>query len=80
MYQNNWEHYITFVSNILQMEKKSQMGLFLCNVIFNILIYILNFLKIDLMNKKTKKDFQNICNHCFYNIKGFILNYFWQIW
>jgi hypothetical protein len=78
MYQNSWNHYLNLWIQHFRTSIYIYMELSLYNTIFNILIYIFWKLEINVMNKKYPKFFFNNCNHYFYNVKGFIPN-FWQI-
>jgi len=46
---------ITISFCVFQIVKKKKLDLFLCNVIFNILVYVSKKIKINLMNKKLLK-------------------------
>jgi hypothetical protein len=46
-----------YVSNILEKIIELQMELLSHNIIFNVLVYILNFFEINLMNEKYPKAF-----------------------
>ncbi len=54
-----------YVSNILEKIIELQMELLSHNIIFNVLVYILNFFEINLMNEKYPKAFWKHCNQCF---------------